>query len=229
MQEVKVFNNLKVKEENGQILFDVETAAIKIGLTQEKNGLIYVRWERVNKLLGNSPLVGKGDYLTEPQLYKLAIKAESEQAEKFQDWVTSEVLPSIRKTGSYNAKPLSAMETLQLQSKAILETNERLNTVEEDITDLKENVLLPAGQYSYLVSRINKRVNEVCKAFGKEISQKERGMLYRDINSGIKTIANVKTRTQLQIKHFNMVDNFITDWEPSTSTKTLIRQNGIEE
>lgn len=227
MSEVKVFNDLKLKEENGQVLFDAETAAMKIGLTQEKNGLIYVRWERVNKLLGNSPRVGKGDYLTETQLYKLAIKAESEQAERFQEWVTSEVLPSIRKTGSYRAKPLSAMETLQLQTKAILETNERINTVEEDITNLKENVLLPAGQYSYLVSRINKRVNEVCKAFGKDISQKERGMLYRDINSGIKTIANVKTRTQLQIKHFNVVDNFITDWEPSTSTKTLIRQNNI--
>lgn len=99
--EVQVFDNLKVKEENGQILFDAETAAIKIGLTQEKNNLIYVRWERVNKLLGNSPRVGKGDYLTEPQLYKLAIKAESAQAEKFQDWVTSEVLPAIRKHGTY--------------------------------------------------------------------------------------------------------------------------------
>ena len=101
MNEVKVFDNLKVKEENGQILFDAETAAIKIGLTQEKNNLIYVRWERVNKLLGNSPRVGKGDYLTEPQLYKLAIKAESAQAENFQDWVTSEVLPAIRKHGTY--------------------------------------------------------------------------------------------------------------------------------
>lgn len=99
--EVQVFDNLKVKEENGQILFDAETAAIKIGLTQEKNNLIYVRWERVNKLLGNSPRVGKGDYLTEPQLYKLAIKAESAQAENFQDWVTSEVLPAIRKHGTY--------------------------------------------------------------------------------------------------------------------------------
>lgn len=99
--EVQVFDNLKVKQENGQVMFDAESAAIKIGLTQEKNNLIYVRWERVNKLLGNSPRVGKGDYLTEPQLYKLAIKAESAQAENFQKWVTSEVLPSIRQHGAY--------------------------------------------------------------------------------------------------------------------------------
>ncbi|MBX8456272.1 phage antirepressor KilAC domain-containing protein [Apilactobacillus kunkeei] len=100
--EVKVFDNLKVKEENGQVLFDAESAAIGIGLVDEKNGISYVRWNRVNKYL--SPQVAKinrGDFITEPQLYKLAIKANSQQAEKFQEWVTDEVLPSIRKHGAY--------------------------------------------------------------------------------------------------------------------------------
>lgn len=98
--EVQVFDNLKVKEENGQILFDAESAAIKIGISLNKKGVEYVRWERVRKYL-NSPQVEKGDFITEQQLYKLAIKAESAQAEKFQDWVTSEVLPAIRKHGTY--------------------------------------------------------------------------------------------------------------------------------
>ena len=43
----------------------------------------------------------RGDFITEPQFYKLAIKANNETAEKFQDWVTSEVLPAIRKHGTY--------------------------------------------------------------------------------------------------------------------------------
>lgn len=98
--EVQVFDNLKVKEENGQILFDAESAAIKIGISLNKKGVEYVRWERVRKYL-NSPQVEKGDFITEQQLYKLAIKAESAQAENFQDWVTSEVLPAIRKHGTY--------------------------------------------------------------------------------------------------------------------------------
>lgn len=99
--EVKVFDNLKVKEENGQVLFDAETAAVGIGITTfAKSGKKYVRWSRVREYL-DSPQVGKGDFITEPQLYKLAIKANSQQAEKFQDWVTDEVLPSIRKHGAY--------------------------------------------------------------------------------------------------------------------------------
>lgn len=97
--EVQVFDNLKVKQENGQVMFDAESAAIGLGLTQNKSHKTYVRWETVSKYL--SQKVGKGDFITEPQFYKLAIKANNETAERFQDWVTSEVLPSIRQHGAY--------------------------------------------------------------------------------------------------------------------------------
>lgn len=170
----------------------------------------------------------KTTLVNESGLYSLIFGSKLTSAKRFKKWVTSEVLPSIRKNGSYQSKPMTAMETLQLQSKAILETNERLTSVEDDVIELKENALLPAGQYSYIVSRVNKRVNEVSRAFGKKLTQKQRGELYRDINSGIKAITGVKTRTQLQIKHFDLVNNFILDWEPSTSTKTLIRQTDLE-
>ena len=104
-QEIKVFDNLKVKEENGQVLFDAETAAIGLGISRiATSGNISVRWERVNKYLAvptSGHEIKRGDFITEPQFYKLAIKANNETAEKFQDWVTSEVLPAIRKHGAY--------------------------------------------------------------------------------------------------------------------------------
>lgn len=40
-------------------------------------------------------------YVNEPNLYKTIFQSRKEPAERFTDWVTSEVLPSIRKTGSY--------------------------------------------------------------------------------------------------------------------------------
>lgn len=104
-EEVQVFDKLKVKEVNGQVMFDAESAAIGMGIVEtKKNGVTYIIWNRVNKYLGLSTEVskiGKGDFITEPQFYKLAIKANNETAEHFQDWVTSEVLPSIRKHGAY--------------------------------------------------------------------------------------------------------------------------------
>lgn len=103
--EVQVFDNLKVKEENGQVLFDAESAAIGLGISDiAKSGNTVARWARVNKYLGIATCgdgVKRGDFITEPQFYKLAIKANNETAEKFQDWVTSEVLPAIRKHGAY--------------------------------------------------------------------------------------------------------------------------------
>lgn len=41
-------------------------------------------------------------YVNEPNLYKTIFQSRKESAERFTDWVTSDVLPSIRKTGSYN-------------------------------------------------------------------------------------------------------------------------------
>ena len=106
MNEVQVFDNLKVKEENGQILFDAESAAIELGISEvAKSGNTVVKWTRINKYLGIDTSVDnrikRGDFITEPQFYKLAIKANNETAEKFQYWVTSEVLPAIRKHGAY--------------------------------------------------------------------------------------------------------------------------------
>lgn len=104
--EVQVFENngrgisLPVKEVGGQVYFEAEASAIGLGIYLEKSGAKYVRWERVRKYL-NSPQVEKGDWITEPQFYKLAFKASNDVAEKFQDWVASEVLPSIRRHGAY--------------------------------------------------------------------------------------------------------------------------------
>lgn len=50
---------------------------------------------------------------SEGQMYRLVLKAKTEKAEAFQDWVTDEVLPTIRKTGSYGI-PRSYSEALLL-------------------------------------------------------------------------------------------------------------------
>lgn len=110
--EVQIFENngrgisLPVKEVGGQVYFEAEAAAIGLGISHLANsGNEVVRWERVNKYLGvptsGHGKISKGDWITEPQFYKLAFKASNETAEKFQDWVASEVLPSIRRHGAY--------------------------------------------------------------------------------------------------------------------------------
>lgn len=91
-------------EKDGTAYLKLESVARGLGFTQEKNGVEYVKWERVGsylKDLGFSPEVGKDDFIPENIFYRLAMKAKNETAEKFQAKVADEIIPSIRKHGMY--------------------------------------------------------------------------------------------------------------------------------
>lgn len=106
MKTKKFQNNLfklEVKTENGNALFDAETVARSLGFVEIKHSKEYVRWRTINGYLKKylSQEVAKNDFISESMVYKLAFKANNSLAEKFQDWLASEVLPSIRKHGAY--------------------------------------------------------------------------------------------------------------------------------
>lgn len=44
-------------------------------------------------------------FINEPNLYRVIFRSNKAEAKNFQDWVFNEVLPTIRKTGQYQAKP----------------------------------------------------------------------------------------------------------------------------
>ncbi|MGN8166299.1 Rha family transcriptional regulator [Lactiplantibacillus plantarum] len=122
--------------------------------------------------------------------------------------------------------PTSPREIARLALQANEETNQRLDSVEGDVKELKENQVIPNPEYSALNRRVNQRVSEVAHSYG-HITQKQRGELFKDIGSGIKKIANVSARSMLRKKDYQMVMDFINDWEPSTATKTIIRQTSL--
>jgi anti-repressor protein len=144
MNNLQIFKNdlfeVAVKLENGEFVFDVEHVAKSLGFIQIKNSKEYVRWERVNEYLKKvSPQVGKGDFIPEPLVYKLAFKAENEIAEKFQDWLAIDVIPSIRKNGGYIATNendtdedilakavLVAQKTIEKKNQVIAEQQKKL-------------------------------------------------------------------------------------------------------
>jgi len=226
--EVQVFDSLKVKEENGQVLFDAESAAIGLGITDEKSGLTYVRWNRVNKYLfaTSGENVKRGDFITEPQFYKLAIKANNETAEKFQDWVTSEVLPAIRKTGSYTAKPMSELEQIALIAKGTTQLSERIEKVDDKLNDLIDNQPLNATDYGSLNRLVNHRVYAYASIH--HIPKSQVGPLFKDLGNQIKQVAGVGNRSRVKSKDYDMVIQFVDNWEPSSATKTIIEQTSLD-
>ena len=123
--------------------------------------------------------------------------------------------------------PNTPQAALRLMFEYQEETTKKVDKVEERVTDLEENVVLSAGDYGYISRRINQRVAEVARGFGK-LTNKQRGELHRDINAGVKAITGVTVRTQLRNKHLETVLSYITDWEPSTATKVLVRQMNLD-
>lgn len=81
-------------------------------------------------------------FIDEAQLYYVLNNSRSKNAKPFRMWVNKEVLPSIRKTGSYGYKPLSLKESLQMQLE-LLERNEKLQIENTNLkNEAKQNAPL---------------------------------------------------------------------------------------
>jgi prophage antirepressor-like protein len=112
-------------DENGVAQLNAEDVARGWGFTTvAKSGNVTVRWSRVNDYLqsfGFSPLVGKDDFIPENMVYRLGFKASNEAAQVFQAKLADEILPTIRKTGSYSVKQAPAIDTAkQMRAEATL-------------------------------------------------------------------------------------------------------------
>ena len=143
MSETSIMNiqGIDCYELNGVAYLKLEAVARGLGFTQHKNGVEYVKWERVIaylKELGFSPEVGKDDYIPENIFYRLAMKAKNEVAERFQAKVADEIIPAIRRTGSYSAMPTDYLTALKA---LVAAEEERVRLAAEN------KALLPKAEY----------------------------------------------------------------------------------
>lgn len=141
-------NGVECFEKDGTAYLKLETVARGLGFIQEKNGVEYVKWERVNgylEELGFSPQVGKNGYIPENIFYRLAMKAKNEAAEAFQAKIADEVIPSIRKHGAYMTESTIDMvmknpEIVYKMAETMLSERERRITAEKQLDEAKPKV-----------------------------------------------------------------------------------------
>ena len=79
------------------------------------------------------------NFVSESGLYDVILGCRKPKAKPFKDWVTKEVLPTIRKTGYYSVKPMTTAQMFALQAQALLEIEQRQNEQDERIRRLEEN------------------------------------------------------------------------------------------
>lgn len=96
-----------IQNEDGSISMNVEDTAIGFGWIREKNGKIYIMWDRFNNFceeLGFPHKCGKDDFIPESIFYLLGMKASNDIARKFQMWLATEVISNV--CDCYNIRKL---------------------------------------------------------------------------------------------------------------------------
>lgn len=117
--------------------------------------------------------------------------------------------------------PTSQRELAKLALAVTEETNQRVDEVVERVTELEENTKIDASDYGYIGRRVNQRVKEIARGYN-TTNKDQLATLYKDINTGVKQITGVSTRSQLRQKDFDKVNEYINNWQPSTATITII-------
>ena len=103
------FGSVRVIVQGGEPWFVASDVAKALGY-ERPNDAVNAHCKKVNKFsYGESPR-GAQPYniIPESDVYRLIMRSNLPNAERFQDWVTEDVLPSIRKTGNYSMAPASA-------------------------------------------------------------------------------------------------------------------------
>lgn len=139
MNELQIFNNpdfgqVRVVNINGEAWLVGKDVAETLGYSNTRDAISkHVDDEDKNTVAIHD---GKGNpnqvVINESGLYSLVLSSKLPTAKKFRRWVTSEVLPSIRKTGGYKveAKPMDDMEIL---CRAVLISDKRIKALENKI------------------------------------------------------------------------------------------------
>ena len=74
---------------------------------------------------------GEANVINESGLYSVILRSDKPEAKPFRKWVTSEVIPSIRRTGSYQKKQLTPAEQLLAQAGVLVEQERRIAALEQ--------------------------------------------------------------------------------------------------
>lgn len=154
-------------------------------------------------------------YINEGDLYRLIMKSKLPSAEKFESWVMDEVLPTIRKTGSYQ-KPLTTVEQIQVIATGFLDHEERLNRLENTMTiDYAQQESIRDLVSSVVIAHLGGKESNAYKEIGKKV--------FAECNRDIKTYFAVNARNNIPKLRFEESMEYVRNWHPCTNTVMMIR------
>lgn len=234
MNELKIFENpefgkVRTMEINGEPYFVGKDVAIILGYAKPENALT-THVDRDDTLKqGVTDNLGRTQNTTlinESGLYSLILSSKLPKAKEFKRWVTSEVLPSLRKTGSYTVPHMSEMEMIaKLASnavnmeKALEEQNKRIEKLESKADIPIKEIVSETLAYSCITYEQQKMIHlsaklRVLKQLNAERSAKNQRLYYNKLYSDIRLRFGVTSFRNIRSRDYRKAICFIDEWEP---------------
>lgn len=165
--------------------------------------------------------------VNESGLYNVILRSDKPEAKPFRKWVTSEVLPSIRKNGGYIANQEN-LTPEQIVANALIVAQNIISQKDKQIEQMK-----PKAEFFDAVadSRTAISMNEVSKVLGiKGYEGYGRNNLFEFLrNNGILDRWNVPYQRYIDCGWFRVIEQKYTrHGEPCVTTKTLVYQKGVD-
>lgn len=152
-------------------------------------------------------------YINESNLYKVIFQSRKPQAEEFTEWVTGEVLPTIRKTGSYSLKDSYMIEDPIERAKRWIEEQEERKALENENKAMKPKArfaeAVSASEESILIGQLAK----IIKQNGVDIGQNRLFQWMRDNDYLIKngTRYNQPTQKAMELGLFEVKERTVNN------------------
>ena len=236
MKEIINIKGIEGYEKDGTVYLKLETVARGLGFTRiAASGNEVIRWERINGYLKEfgMPSCGHEDFIPENIFYRLAMKAKSETAERFQAFVADEILPSIRKHGAYMTKqtlretlkrPESVIEILE----ALRDEQEAREGLERKIESQKPKVLfadaVSASEQSILIGQLAKLLRQNGVPMGEHRLfqwMRENGYLGKNGNR-----YNIPTQMSMEMGLFEIKETAVTHSDGRVTVSTTAKVTG---
>lgn len=177
--EIQIFNNpkfgnVRMIEENGNVLFCGNDVASALGYKSPKDAIsTHCRGAVKRRLTDALGREQETVFISEGDIYRLAARSKLPGADEFESWIFDEVLPSIRKTGGYQTKAMTTAQMFAMQAKVNLEQEQRLAALENRAERAEQTMQktldifsAPAVSPDDWTSAMNHQINTLVEQYG---------------------------------------------------------------
>lgn len=223
MTDIQIFNNpdfgdIRTVEIDGEAWFVGKDVAGALGYAKPL-GAVSTHVEKDDSLKrGLMDSLGREQetiFINESGLYALIFGSKLDSAKKFKKWVTSEVLPAIRKNGGYTM-PISTNDKIMLLAQGHMELQQEVDSIKKDMESLKMDLPILPVEEDRITSAVKRKGLAVMGGKTSNVYRDKsiRRKVYQGIYANLKYNFQIKTYRALKRSQVDKAIDIINNYQP---------------